>query len=51
MDESADYICPMETGTPPVLGGTPKRPYASFRGISPILARDSDRLEQVGSKS
>ncbi|KAG1946503.1 liprin-beta-2 isoform X2 [Pimephales promelas] len=51
MDESADYICPMETGTPPVLSGTPKRPYASFRGISPILARDSDRLEQVGSKS
>ncbi|XP_067275377.1 liprin-beta-2 isoform X2 [Pseudorasbora parva] len=51
MDESADYICPMDTGTPPVLSGTPKRPYASFRGISPILARDSDRLEQVGSKS
>ncbi|KAK7160705.1 hypothetical protein R3I93_008387 [Phoxinus phoxinus] len=51
MDESADYICPMETGTPPVLSGTPKRTYGSFRGISPILARDSDRLEQVGSKS
>ncbi|XP_077104301.1 liprin-beta-2 isoform X3 [Siphateles boraxobius] len=51
MDESADYICPMETGTPPVLSGTSKQPYASFRGISPILARDSNRLEQVGSKS
>ncbi|XP_050990260.1 liprin-beta-2 isoform X2 [Labeo rohita] len=51
MDESADYICPMDTGTPPALSGTPKRPYGSFRGISPILARDSDRLEQVGSKN
>ncbi|XP_051726978.1 liprin-beta-2 isoform X4 [Ctenopharyngodon idella] len=51
MDESADYICPMDTGTPPVHSGTPKQPYASFRGISPILTRDSDRLEQVGSKS
>ncbi|XP_067245126.1 liprin-beta-2 isoform X2 [Chanodichthys erythropterus] len=51
MDESADYICPMDTGTSPVLSGTPKRPYASFRGISPILTRDSERLEQVGSKS
>ncbi|XP_058607439.1 liprin-beta-2 isoform X4 [Onychostoma macrolepis] len=51
MDESADYICPMDTGTPPTLSGTPKRPYGSFRGISPILAKDSDRLEQVGSKN
>lgn len=50
MDESADYICPMVTGTSPVLNGTPKKHYASFRGISPILARESDRLEQVGSK-
>uniref|UniRef100_A0A673MJP0 PPFIA binding protein 2a n=1 Tax=Sinocyclocheilus rhinocerous TaxID=307959 RepID=A0A673MJP0_9TELE len=51
MDESTDYICPMDTGNPPALSGTPKRPYGSFRGISPILARDSDRLEQVGSKN
>ncbi|XP_048024726.1 liprin-beta-2 isoform X5 [Megalobrama amblycephala] len=51
MDESADYICPMDTRTSPVLSGTPKRPYASFRGISPILTRDSERLEQVGTKS
>lgn len=51
MDESADYICPMDTGTPPTLSGTPKRPYRSFRSISPILARDSDRLEQDGSKN
>ncbi|RXN19406.1 liprin-beta-2-like isoform X2 [Labeo rohita] len=50
MDESADYICPMDTGTPPALSGTPKRPYGSFRGISPILARDSDRLEQEESE-
>ncbi|XP_051580694.1 liprin-beta-2 isoform X2 [Myxocyprinus asiaticus] len=49
-EDSADYICPMETGTP-VLSATPKRPYESFRGMSPILDRDSDRLEQVGSKS
>ncbi|XP_016091848.1 liprin-beta-2-like isoform X2 [Sinocyclocheilus grahami] len=51
MDESADYICTMDTGNPPALSETPKRPYGSFRGISPILARDSDRLEQVGSKN
>lgn len=50
MDDSADYICPMDTGPSPVLSATPKKPYASFRGISPILARESDRLEQVGSK-
>ncbi|XP_016106051.1 liprin-beta-2-like [Sinocyclocheilus grahami] len=50
VDESADYICPMDTGTPPALSGTPKRTYGSFRGISPNLARDSDRLEKVGSK-
>ncbi|XP_026087036.1 liprin-beta-2 isoform X2 [Carassius auratus] len=51
MDESADYICPMDTWKPPAMSGTPKRPYGSFRGISPILARDSDSLEQVGSKN
>uniref|UniRef100_A0A672PHK6 PPFIA binding protein 2 n=1 Tax=Sinocyclocheilus grahami TaxID=75366 RepID=A0A672PHK6_SINGR len=38
VDESADYICPMDTGTPPALSGTPKRTYGSFRGISPNLA-------------
>ncbi|XP_042630915.1 liprin-beta-2-like isoform X1 [Cyprinus carpio] len=48
MDESADYICPMDTWNPPAMSGTPKRRYGSFRGI---LARDSDRLEQVGSKN
>uniref|UniRef100_A0A8C2IWU1 PPFIA binding protein 2a n=1 Tax=Cyprinus carpio TaxID=7962 RepID=A0A8C2IWU1_CYPCA len=46
MDESADYICPMDTWNPPAMSGTPKRRYGSFRGI---LARDSDRLEQVGN--
>uniref|UniRef100_A0A8C2IW43 PPFIA binding protein 2a n=1 Tax=Cyprinus carpio TaxID=7962 RepID=A0A8C2IW43_CYPCA len=44
MDESADYICPMDTWNPPAMSGTPKRRYGSFRGI---LARDSDRLEQT----
>uniref|UniRef100_A0A8C1YZB9 PPFIA binding protein 2a n=1 Tax=Cyprinus carpio TaxID=7962 RepID=A0A8C1YZB9_CYPCA len=46
MDESADYICPMDTWNPPAMSGTPKRRYGSFRGI---LGRDSDRLEQVGN--
>ncbi|XP_052008765.1 liprin-beta-2 isoform X3 [Xyrauchen texanus] len=49
-EDSADYICPMETGTP-VLSATPKRPCESFRGMSPILDTDSDRQELVGSKS
>uniref|UniRef100_A0A9J7ZGR2 PPFIA binding protein 2a n=1 Tax=Cyprinus carpio carpio TaxID=630221 RepID=A0A9J7ZGR2_CYPCA len=51
VDESADYICPMDTGTPPALTGTPQGTYGSFRGISPNLARDSDRLENAGSKN
>uniref|UniRef100_A0A8C2GJY4 PPFIA binding protein 2a n=1 Tax=Cyprinus carpio TaxID=7962 RepID=A0A8C2GJY4_CYPCA len=51
VDESADFICPMDTGTPPALTGTPQGTYGSFRGISPNLARDSDRLENAGSKN
>ncbi|XP_026143583.1 liprin-beta-2 isoform X3 [Carassius auratus] len=51
VEESADYICPMDTGTPPALCGTPQQSYGSFRGITPNLARDSDRLEKVGSKN
>ncbi|XP_051513268.1 liprin-beta-2-like isoform X2 [Myxocyprinus asiaticus] len=48
--DSADYICPMETGTP-VLSATPKQTYSGFRGMSPVLDKDSDKLEQVGAKS
>ncbi|XP_059362183.1 liprin-beta-2-like isoform X2 [Carassius carassius] len=49
VEESADYICPMDTGTPPALCGTPQKSYGSFRGITPNLARDSD--PEVGSKN
>ncbi|XP_072550705.1 liprin-beta-2 isoform X2 [Salminus brasiliensis] len=50
-DDSADYICPVDVGISPVLNGTPHRPQGSFRGLSPIVDRDLDRLDQVGSKS
>ncbi|XP_063044543.1 liprin-beta-2 isoform X4 [Engraulis encrasicolus] len=50
-DDSADYICPIDTsGSSPSLNGSPLRPYGSFRGLSPVLDRDSPRLEQVGSR-
>ncbi|XP_056622691.1 liprin-beta-2 isoform X3 [Triplophysa dalaica] len=50
-EESADYICPMETRTPQILSGSPKRLFASFRGNSPVLDSDLNRLEQAGSSS
>ncbi|KAA0714629.1 polypeptide-interacting protein-binding protein 2 [Triplophysa tibetana] len=50
-EESADYICPMETRAPPILSGSPKRLFASFRGNSPVLDSDLNRLDQAGSSS
>ncbi|XP_057183371.1 liprin-beta-2 isoform X1 [Triplophysa rosa] len=50
-EESADFICPMETRTPPILSGSPKRLFVSFRDISPVLDSDLNRLEQAGSSS
>ncbi|XP_076143099.1 liprin-beta-2 isoform X1 [Alosa pseudoharengus] len=45
-DDSADYICPIDTSSPSSLNGSPLRPYAGLRGLSPVLDRDSDRMEQ-----
>ncbi|XP_046906798.1 liprin-beta-2b isoform X4 [Hypomesus transpacificus] len=44
-DDSTDYICPLESQA---QANGSQRPYAGFRGLSPILDRDPDRREQVG---
>uniref|UniRef100_UPI0037E7EAB6 liprin-beta-2b isoform X6 n=1 Tax=Semicossyphus pulcher TaxID=241346 RepID=UPI0037E7EAB6 len=49
-DESTDYICPIESSSPQsAANGVQVRPYAGFRGLSPILDREPDRpRDQVG---
>uniref|UniRef100_A0A671VW94 PPFIA binding protein 2 n=1 Tax=Sparus aurata TaxID=8175 RepID=A0A671VW94_SPAAU len=52
-DESTDYVCPVESSSPQAgqsaVNGVQVRPYAGFRGLSPILDRESDRSrDQVG---
>uniref|UniRef100_A0A665TS22 PPFIA binding protein 2 n=1 Tax=Echeneis naucrates TaxID=173247 RepID=A0A665TS22_ECHNA len=52
-DESTDYVCPIESSSPQsgksVVNGVQMRPYAGFRGLSPILDREPDRSrDQVG---
>ncbi|KAM7396270.1 hypothetical protein PAMP_019324 [Pampus punctatissimus] len=52
-DESTDYICPIESSSPQLgqsaINGVQMRPYAGFRGLSPILDREPDRSrDQVG---
>lgn len=52
-DESTDYVCPVESSSPQsgqsAVNGVQVRPYAGFRGLSPILDRDADRTrDQVG---
>ncbi|XP_076588853.1 liprin-beta-2b isoform X13 [Chaetodon auriga] len=46
-DESTDYVCPVESSSPQseqsAVNGVQVRPYAGFRGLSPILDRESDR--------
>ncbi|KAM4603059.1 liprin-beta-2 isoform 3-T3 [Polymixia lowei] len=49
-DESADYICPIDSGAL-AMNGVSHRPYAGFRALSPLLDRQSERREQVGIKS
>uniref|UniRef100_A0A3B3H9N4 PPFIA binding protein 2 n=1 Tax=Oryzias latipes TaxID=8090 RepID=A0A3B3H9N4_ORYLA len=50
-DESRDYVCPMESPTSQsgqsAANGVQVRPYAGFRGLSPILDREPAR-DQVG---
>ncbi|XP_056909288.1 liprin-beta-2b isoform X7 [Takifugu flavidus] len=52
-DESTDYVCPVESSSPQSVvstaNGVQARPYAGFRGLSPILDRETDpSREQVG---
>lgn len=52
-DESTDYVCPIESSSPQsgqsAVNGVQVRPYAGFRGLSPILDREPDRpRDQVG---
>ncbi|XP_030586652.1 liprin-beta-2b isoform X1 [Archocentrus centrarchus] len=46
-DESTDYVCPIESSSPQLgqsaANGVQMRPYAGFRGLSPILDREPDR--------
>ncbi|KAJ8412996.1 hypothetical protein AAFF_G00105780 [Aldrovandia affinis] len=45
LDDSTDYICPMDTPSPPTNGAV--QPFSGFRGLSPILDRDPERKDQV----
>ncbi|XP_068458924.1 liprin-beta-2b isoform X9 [Clinocottus analis] len=49
-DESTDYVCPIESPSSQsgqsAVNGVPVRPYAGFRGLSPILDREPDRSRE-----
>ncbi|XP_071344337.1 liprin-beta-2 isoform X7 [Trachinotus anak] len=49
-DESADYICPIDSGVLTV-NGVSRLPSAALRGLSPSLVRQAERLEQLGIKA
>ncbi|XP_039994286.1 liprin-beta-2 isoform X2 [Xiphias gladius] len=49
-DESADYICPIDSGALTV-NGVSRLPSAALRGLSPSLDRQTDRWEQFGIKA
>ncbi|XP_078106377.1 liprin-beta-2 isoform X2 [Sander vitreus] len=49
-DESADYICPIDSGALTV-NGVSRLPSAALRGLSPNLDRQTERREQVGIKA
>ncbi|KAM7002924.1 liprin-beta-2b isoform 4-T4 [Tautogolabrus adspersus] len=46
-DESTDYVCPIQSSSSQsgqsAANGVQVRPYAGFRGLSPILDREPDR--------
>ncbi|XP_034534654.1 LOW QUALITY PROTEIN: liprin-beta-2 [Notolabrus celidotus] len=50
-DESADYICPIDSGTLTVNGVSRMMPSAAIRGLSPSLDRQAERREPVGIKA
>ncbi|XP_028263190.1 liprin-beta-2b [Parambassis ranga] len=49
-DDSTDYVCPIESSLPlsgqSLVNGVQMRPYAGFRGLSPILDREPDRSRE-----
>lgn len=47
-DDSADYICPVEIGNSPVLNSYQLQ--QSFRGLSPVIDKDSSKVDQNGLK-
>ncbi|XP_028257552.1 liprin-beta-2 isoform X1 [Parambassis ranga] len=49
-DESADYICPIDSGALTVNGVT-RLHSATHRGLSPTLDRQAERWEPVGVKA
>ncbi|KAK0136980.1 Liprin-beta-2 [Merluccius polli] len=49
-DDSADYICPIDSGGL-TANGVFHRPYAGLRHLSPLLDRQSERQEQAGIQS
>ncbi|XP_069379017.1 liprin-beta-2 isoform X3 [Paralichthys olivaceus] len=48
-DDSADYICPIDSGALTV-NGVSRLPSAALRGLSPSLERQAERREQIGIK-
>ncbi|XP_070692335.1 liprin-beta-2 isoform X2 [Pempheris klunzingeri] len=49
-DESADFICPIDSGALTV-NGVSRLPSAALRGLSPSLDRQPERREQLGIKA
>ncbi|KAF3832554.1 hypothetical protein F7725_026219 [Dissostichus mawsoni] len=49
-DESADYICPIDSGARTV-NGVSRLPSSALRGLSPTLDRQAERQEQLGIKA
>ncbi|XP_061101315.1 liprin-beta-2 isoform X2 [Conger conger] len=49
LDDSTDYICPLDTPLQPLNGAV--QSFSGFRGLSPILDKDREKKDQVGQKS
>ncbi|XP_042358950.1 liprin-beta-2 isoform X2 [Plectropomus leopardus] len=50
LDESADYICPIDSGALTV-NGVSRLPSAALRSLSPTLDRQAERREHTGVKA
>ncbi|XP_031421179.1 liprin-beta-2b isoform X3 [Clupea harengus] len=49
-DETTDYICPLEAAQTQALVNGAHRPYSGFRGLSPILDRDPERVQALATR-